>query len=752
MSADWGGEDDYTEPMDTSDYPWYWSYQAECGIWHRTEDDPVNPISSSELEMFYIKNPYGVISIKTAAGILKIDLHGLQKTNLSTGQTQKLKRSLFVERMIRCKCADQAPSVPAHWENMDSKAPFQAFTVSRQTNEFKEVERYVRDTGLLQEPLKYVYRIQNVDLWELYCRKKSQLMRIKGHSDIEERMLFHGTGKNNVPNICKYNFDCRISDSVRCGHLFGKGTYFALHASYADTYSQRQGHMWNDTRIMFLARDDPVNPISSSELEMLYVKNPCEVININTAAGILKIDFCGNVTSQIDPSAGCSVTSEQIEANYNRNQHGSMDFYTPKYSYRLDFSVMKQINVTTGKQRSIKRARHSATGFRFICDNLALPVPSNWERVNTDEPYQLIPLCRDTFGYNDVARLYERTMSQPIKSIQRIQNLDLWEFFCRKKAQLRKIKRTVDIDERMLFHGTGHHNIQAICTFNFDWRLTGSHGNVYGKGSYFARDAKYSSKFCHSTSNHNFTLQRHGLAPPIFQSDPPYKCMFLARVLVGEYTAFTVDRQTSEFKEVERYVRETGLLLQPLKYIYRIQNVDLWELYCRCKYADQAQSVPAHWEKMDAKTPYKAFTVDRQTSEFEEVERYVREIGLLREPLKYVYRIQNVDLWELYCRKKSQLMRIKGQSDIEERMLFHGTGKNYVDSICLYNFDCRIPETVKYGHLYGKGTYFSINASYADMYSRFRSQGHTNETRMMFLARVIVGNYRIGQQGFCKPD
>lgn len=50
-------------------------------------------------------------------------------------------------------------------------------------------------------------------------------------------------------------------------------------------------------------------------------------------------DICTLLCSlQIDPSAGCSVTSEQIEANYNRNQHGSMDFYTPKYSYRLDFS------------------------------------------------------------------------------------------------------------------------------------------------------------------------------------------------------------------------------------------------------------------------------------------------------------------------------------------------------------------------------------------------------------------------------
>lgn len=53
----------------------------------------------------------------------------------------------------------------------------------------------------------------------------------------------------------------------------------------------------------------------------------------------------------------------------------------------------------------------------------------------------------------------------------------------RKKTQLQKVKRTLDIEERMLFHGTGYSNIQAICTFNFDWRLTGSHGGVYGKGN-----------------------------------------------------------------------------------------------------------------------------------------------------------------------------------------------------------------------------------------------------------------------------
>ncbi|KAG7320267.1 hypothetical protein KOW79_016120 [Hemibagrus wyckioides] len=41
---------------------------------------------------------------------------------------------------------------------MDPAAPYLAFTVNWQSK----------------------YRIQNVDLWELYCKKKSQLMRIKG--------------------------------------------------------------------------------------------------------------------------------------------------------------------------------------------------------------------------------------------------------------------------------------------------------------------------------------------------------------------------------------------------------------------------------------------------------------------------------------------------------------------------------------------------------------------------------------------
>lgn len=45
---------------------------------------------------------------------------------------------------------------------------------------------------------------------------------------------------------------------------------------------------------------------------------------------------------------------------------------------------------------------------------------------------QLVSLQNQTHEYNEVANLFGKTMDRNrIKRIQRIQNLDLWEFFCR---------------------------------------------------------------------------------------------------------------------------------------------------------------------------------------------------------------------------------------------------------------------------------------------------------------------------------
>ena len=50
-----------------------------------------------------------------------------------------------------------------------------------------------------------------------------------------------------------------------------------------------------------------------------------------------------------------------------------------------------------------------------------------------------------------------------------------------------------------LFHGTKQVIVDAICQQGFDWRLNGSAvGTLYGKGSYFAKEAKYSASYTDS--------------------------------------------------------------------------------------------------------------------------------------------------------------------------------------------------------------------------------------------------------------
>lgn len=54
----------------------------------------------------------------------------------------------------------------------------------------------------------------------------------------------------------------------------------------------------------------------------------------------------------------------------------------------------------------------------------------------------------------------------------------------RKKAQLKKKRGVPQINEQMLFHGTSSEFVEAICIHNFDWRINGIHGALFGKGNY----------------------------------------------------------------------------------------------------------------------------------------------------------------------------------------------------------------------------------------------------------------------------
>ncbi|XP_041364218.1 protein mono-ADP-ribosyltransferase TIPARP-like [Gigantopelta aegis] len=107
----------------------------------------------------------------------------------------------------------------------------------------------------------------------------------------------------------------------------------------------------------------------------------------------------------------------------------------------------------------------------------------------------LWPIEQSSQEFKLIDKLFHMTMSQErsIKSLERIENGELWNSFCLKREQMkRKLKK--DVDERHLFHGTHGDSIDAICHQGFDFRFSGKAvGTLHGKGSYFSTEAGYSN-------------------------------------------------------------------------------------------------------------------------------------------------------------------------------------------------------------------------------------------------------------------
>ncbi|XP_024144742.1 protein mono-ADP-ribosyltransferase PARP11 [Oryzias melastigma] len=216
------------EHMDTSDTPWCWFYLADCGRWHQFEEDVDGFLSSQDLEKCYLRDPKGIL--RNFCQNTMIDFSAMLQTDLTTGMQRRIKRDHGIKRS--CSCFSSAP---VFWDRMDASTAYQLTPLSQVTAEYQTVADFVVQEGLLNKTIVGLYRIQNFDLWEIFCRKRKQLMRLHGVHKFPERRLFHGTDVKNVHNICKYNFDLHLAGQN--GHAFGTGIYFARCASFADKYS-----------------------------------------------------------------------------------------------------------------------------------------------------------------------------------------------------------------------------------------------------------------------------------------------------------------------------------------------------------------------------------------------------------------------------------------------------------------------------------------------------------------------------------
>ena len=81
---------------------------------------------------------------------------------------------------------------------------------------------------------------------------------------------------------------------------------------------------------------------------------------------------------------------------------------------------------------------------------------------------------------------------------------------------MKRKSRNGYVDERKLFHGTATKYVDAICRQGFDFRFSGkTTGTKFGKGSYFAKSARYADSYTDYGRD---------------------KEMFLVRVLAGDFT------------------------------------------------------------------------------------------------------------------------------------------------------------------------------------------------------------------------
>ncbi|XP_062989431.1 protein mono-ADP-ribosyltransferase PARP12-like [Elgaria multicarinata webbii] len=225
--------------------------------------------------------------------------------------------------------------------------------------------------------------------------------------------------------------------------------------------------------------------------------------------------------------ATATVSSLDLEKVYQSETSPTLKFSAGKHEYEIDFKAMKQKNLQYGTERSIRRrpkyvspkeVEKKKTSGAEQSKGGASHIPAHWDQSQLPElGHALITLLPASNEYRKVQVSFQRTMPKAtIMVIQRIQNLALWEVYQWQKEQMKKANEGKDVDERPLFHGTSQNHVDAICQQNFDWRICGVHGTAYGKGSYFARDASYSDNYS--------------------RSDSDLKIMFLAKVLVGEFT------------------------------------------------------------------------------------------------------------------------------------------------------------------------------------------------------------------------
>ena len=162
---------------------------------------------------------------------------------------------------------------PTMWEPQDEDIELKE--VKSNEEERKSIETLIHKT-MSNARILSVQRIQNKWLWQRHCFAK-QRMSDKNNGVVNEKELFHGTNSTPPEKIYKseQGFDFRYSSMG----MWGTGTYFAVNASYSNSYAFQSGR----NKQMILAKVltgetvhcPPDNALKKPPRKILWMKAQC---------------------------------------------------------------------------------------------------------------------------------------------------------------------------------------------------------------------------------------------------------------------------------------------------------------------------------------------------------------------------------------------------------------------------------------------------------------------------------------------
>ncbi|XP_041092722.1 protein mono-ADP-ribosyltransferase PARP14-like [Polyodon spathula] len=145
-------------------------------------------------------------------------------------------------------------------------------------------------------------------------------------------------------------------------------------------------------------------------------------------------------------------------------------------------------------------------------------LPVYWDNMN-DQLFKKFQLQPHTKEYLDVVKYFNKTATNTVHKVERIQNQYLRQSYDLKKKQLEAKNGQNQVRERILYHGTKLASCESIEKTGFNRSYAGKNATAYGHGVYFAVNASYSAQPTYSLPDSK------GL-----------RYMYVARVLTGRYT------------------------------------------------------------------------------------------------------------------------------------------------------------------------------------------------------------------------